>query len=100
MDLDEVNESQIVKKIKRYLEQAYPGVWYKIHGGPYQEAGIPDIVGCHAGQFYAFEVKRPTRRHKVSMSQKYQLDRLEKAGAKCGVVTGIQEVRAIMDPPK
>ena len=95
-DFEEVKEKTIVKSIRRFLDQAYPGVWYKIHGGPYQEAGIPDIVGVHKGRFCAFEVKRPKRMDKVTINQQYQLDRLKKAGAITGVVTSVEEVRSIM----
>lgn len=100
VDFDELSETQIVKQIKRYLERVYPGVWYKIHGGPYQEAGIPDIVGVHDGRFHAFEVKRPDKKHKVSMAQKYQIDRLEKSGAIVGVVTSVEDVKLLMNPQK
>ena len=95
-DFEEVKEKTIVKAIRRYLDQAFPGVWYKIHGGPYQEAGIPDIVGVYKGQFCAFEVKRPAKRDNVTLNQQYQLDRLKAAGAITGVVTSVEEVKKIM----
>jgi len=93
---DELDESTITKGIKKYLETRYPGVWYKIHGGPYQEAGIPDIVGCHDGKFFAFEVKKPKRKHKVTLQQEYQINRLSTAGAITGVVTSKADVARIM----
>lgn len=31
----------------------------KIHGSPYQEAGIPDLIGCFKGHFIGMEIKQP-----------------------------------------
>ena len=31
----------------------------KIHGSPYQEAGIPDLIGCFIGHFVGMEIKQP-----------------------------------------
>lgn len=94
---DSVKESQIVKGIKAMLEKEYGGVWYKIHGGPYQEAGIPDIVGVVNGHFFTLEVKRPEKRHDVSKQQRYQLNRLADAGAYTAVVTSVEEARNYME---
>ena len=33
---------------------------WKEHGGMYGTAGIPDIIACVDGRFYAFEVKTET----------------------------------------
>lgn len=30
-----------------------------MHGGPFQKAGVPDLVGCVNGRFFALEVKVP-----------------------------------------
>lgn len=32
---------------------------FKIHGGPTMMAGLPDIIGCHRGQFFGLETKMP-----------------------------------------
>jgi len=90
------NETQITRIILRKLRENFPGVWYKIHGGPYQEAGIPDIVGCYKGRLCAFEVKTPQKRTNVSLAQQYQIDRLTKAGALVHVVTSWDDVAFFM----
>lgn len=40
--------------------------WIKVGPGPYQEAGLPDLIGCVQGRFIAIEVKvkgnRPTEK--------------------------------------
>lgn len=49
-------EYRIVQNIKRLIRSR--GGWcVKIHGGPYQDAGTPDILACYKGRFIAIEVK-------------------------------------------
>lgn len=47
-------------KIRKGLEKEFPDSWWKkIHGGWFQDAGIPDLIGCVYGLFFAFEIKEP-----------------------------------------
>lgn len=49
-------EYRIVQNIKKLIRSR--GGWcVKIHGGPYQDAGTPDILACYKGKFIAIEVK-------------------------------------------
>lgn len=49
-------EYRIVQNIKKLIRTR--GGWcVKIHGGPYQDAGTPDILACYKGRFVAIEVK-------------------------------------------
>jgi hypothetical protein len=52
-------ETRLQRKIRKGLKRNVGGWWVKIHGGPFQAAGIPDLLGCVEGQFFALEVKRP-----------------------------------------
>jgi hypothetical protein len=54
-----VSEKEIVSKILRYLKTVPKCFAWKEHGGIYGTAGIPDIIACIDGKFYAFEVKTP-----------------------------------------
>lgn len=51
------SEKSIQAEILHYLNEA--GFFWKDAAGPYQQRGIPDIVGVLHGRFCAFEVKRP-----------------------------------------
>lgn len=85
-------ESNLVRKILKKLDMEYPmGVWYKIHTGPFQERGMPDIVGCLRGRFIAFEVKTPDNKKGVTNYQKLQLSRISSAEGKCTVITSAKE---------
>lgn len=85
-------EARLVKQIQKYLE-AKGAVFFKIHGGdsPFQEVGIPDLVGCYKGRFWAIEVKAPGG--KPSRIQVHQLERIHKAGGVALVVESLQEVK-------
>lgn len=50
-------ESRRQRKIRQELKAEVGGWWFKVWGGPFQQAGIPDILGCCCGLFFAFEVK-------------------------------------------
>ena len=69
--MTEKPETALTRKILKRLRQE-GGFWTKIHGGPYQSVGLPDIVGCHRGRFYGFEVKvrerdQPTARQSLTL---------------------------------
>lgn len=55
--------------------------------------GIPDIVGCYKGQFFAIETKAPGKKHNVSRNQKLRLQELDRAGAVAIVADGVEDVR-------
>lgn len=86
-------EAVLVRKILQKLKAEYGmGVWYKIHTGPFQERGVPDIFGCLRGRFIAFEVKTPDNKDGVTNYQRLQLDRIASADGKTAVVTSVKEV--------
>lgn len=72
-------ESRLQLKIRKALEAEVGGWWVKIHGGPFQAAGIPDLVGCVKGLFFALEVKRPGE-GKISPIQKVTIKKIIRKG--------------------
>jgi hypothetical protein len=52
-------ESRRQLRIRRRLEKDVGGYWFKVWGGPFQKAGIPDLIGCVQGLFFGFEIKEP-----------------------------------------
>ena len=52
-------EGELARAIIQALSARVGGFWCKIHGGPFQKAGLPDIVGCVDGKFFGIEVKMP-----------------------------------------
>lgn len=62
-------ESRLQKKIQDRLRREVGGWWFKQHGGPFTPAGIPDLIGCVEGLFFALEVKLPRKSSKPSAIQ-------------------------------
>jgi len=72
------SESRLVAKIVMGLEYEVGGWWVKIHGGPYQRAGLPDLIGCVKGLFFGLEVKLP--REDYDALQLYEAEKIERLG--------------------
>jgi hypothetical protein len=90
-----MKEAQIVKNIRKMLTDI--GAWHmKVLGGPRGRAGIPDIIGCHRGKFFALEVKRPETRNKTTPHQKREIMLINAAGGVSCVVTSVDEARAAL----
>ena len=91
------SEAKIQKEILAYLHKEVGGFWWKDAAGPYQQKGIPDIVGCHEGHFFSFEVKRPLV-GELSAIQRHTLAAINAAGGTAYVVTSVDDVRRVFDP--
>lgn len=87
-------EADIVAAILRCL-RTVPGCFaWKTHGGMYGTAGIPDIIACIDGSFFAFEVK--TAIGKATPLQETTIRKILAAGGTAAVVRSVDEVRAIL----
>jgi len=88
-------ESSIVTAIVRVAESL--GWWtMKIHGGPYQLAGVPDLLCLKAGRAVWLEVKQPGK--KPTPIQVRRMAEIEaKGGARCHVVTSKEQARTLLE---
>jgi len=95
-----MKESDLQKKIVGAL-RSYSGWWYVTHGGPFQEGGLPDIIGCYAGYFYGLEVKLPGKEHTLTPRQSHILNEIRKAGGKSAMVTSVSQAMDLVfgSPP-
>ena len=70
-------EKLFENKVKKWLDAN--NIWYfKVWGGLFQKAGIPDIVGCCNGRFIGLEIKASTG--KPSKLQLYVIDKIKSSG--------------------
>lgn len=87
-------EYRIVQKIKKYISSR--GGWVvKIHGGPYQDPGTPDMIVCYRGKFLAIEVKTP--RGVASPEQLATQDSIIAADGRAIITSSVDDVAAVMD---
>jgi len=93
-------ESRLVQRIVNTLESKFPGCYVrKIHGNPFQHAGIPDLVGCLDGLFFGFEVKTDTG--KTTKIQELEGESIRTAGGLHAVIRSPEEaVKVLKDSLK
>jgi hypothetical protein len=84
-----MREATIVRAIKVQLLKAGWFV-FKIHGGPLQIAGMPDLLCLRAGVYVWLEVKGPDGR--LSNRQQWIHEFLRGKGADVRVVRGVDEL--------
>lgn len=74
-------ESRLQTKIQKALQKEFPSsFFFKTHGGPYQRAGIPDIIGSVKGFFIGIEVKVPGRENTLTDLQQHTIDQINESG--------------------
>lgn len=89
-----MSEADIVRSITDCLRKRQ-GTWVlKVHGGPMQQRGIPDLPIVSNGRLYALEVK--TDVGKVSAIQRHEMRRLAEAGAVVAVVRSLADVKEML----
>jgi len=54
-------------------------------------AGLPDLIGCYRGRFFAFETKMPDKRSNTSVVQERIMQKIRDAGGLSQVVCTEQE---------
>jgi hypothetical protein len=73
------------------------GWWVKIHGGPFQIRGVPDILGCYKGKFVAFEVKVPGKEDTQSAMQLAIFARIRLAGGVPKLVSSATDATGVLE---
>jgi len=82
---------QVTNRILAYCKET-PGIWaVKIHADAIQGTGLPDIVGCCGGLFWACECKTPTGR--TTKLQRHTLDLITKSGGLAIVARSLDEFK-------
>ena len=87
-------EKDITAAIMRVLKAIPRCFAWKEHGGMYGSAGIPDVICCLDGRFFAFEVK--AREGRLTKLQKQTIHRIKIAGGYAYVVRTVEDVKAVL----
>jgi len=70
-------EAKVKKKVVQQLKLLDAYYFYPVTGG-YGRSGVPDIVGCYKGKFFAIECKAGT--NKPTPLQELNLEEIRKSG--------------------
>lgn len=96
-------ETRLVNRMRREIQARWPAAFVvKVHGNPYQAAGLPDLLvvleGTVGTTVVAIEAKaqragesRERALARVTLRQRDTLDRLSRAGAVAGVALTVEE---------
>ncbi len=87
-------EKDITAAIMRFLRMVPRCFAWKEHGGMYGTAGIPDVICCLDGRFFAFEVKTPDG--VVTKLQERTIHKIKVAGGHAYVVRSVEDVKAVL----
>jgi Holliday junction resolvase len=72
------------------------GFAVKIHGSPFQVAGIPDILACYRGRFIAFECKRAAGLP-ASKLQEWTMKQIRRAGGVALLIYAVEQATNELD---
>jgi Holliday junction resolvase len=90
MDSEKNIQSQIIKMLNKL-----PQTWVvKFHATPYSVNGVPDLIGCCKGKFFAMEVKTPEGT--TTTIQQYQQKMILKSGGICDVVRSVDDAAELI----
>ena len=86
-------ETQLKKRVLQFLKKEYPKAW--IHKASDRfTAGIPDLLICSGGKFYAIELKAGN--NQLTRIQQYTLRKIQAAGGKTSVCRSVEEVKEFL----
>lgn len=74
-------EGRVKQKLVRFLLslQPVPYLFFPVTGG-YGRSGIPDVVGCWKGRFFAIECKAEGKLGNTTALQEREMEKIREAG--------------------
>lgn len=87
--------ASIIRRLKDLKKNGMAIHWLKIHGGPMQRSGEPDLHVTLNGRSLWLEVKRPGEQ--ATELQNYRLSLWRDSGAKTAVISSVEELNEIME---
>lgn len=88
-------ESRLSRKIMDHL-RLKGAFCFKVWGSEHMMAGLPDIIGCYRGLFFAIETKLPESRNDVSPRQVYVHTLIKQAGGIAAVCCSTGEADKVL----
>jgi Holliday junction resolvase len=89
-----MKESALKRKVMKLLREKYLDAWFYAPSDKFY-SGIPDIIGCKNGKFFAIELKN--KKGVVSKIQQYTLGQIIKAGGQSTIARSIEDVISFID---
>ena len=88
-----LSETRLKEKVLAMLKKEFRGAWiYKTSDR--WKSGIPDILVCKAGRFFAAELK--VGNNKATRLQLYILKQIKRAGGRAAVCRSVDQVNNLL----
>jgi len=84
------SETKLKNQVIEYLRRELPSAWFYKSADRFT-SGIPDLIICKEGMFYAIELKVSS--NKATPIQEYVMREIRKAGGRVEVCRSVEEVR-------
>lgn len=89
-----LSETQLKNKVVQFIRKNYPSAWlYK--ASDRFTSGIPDLIFCKEGLFYAIELKAGT--NKATPIQGYVMRQITAAGGRACVCRSVEDVKRLIE---
>ena len=83
-------ETALQNRIRDAITKRWPDTYIiKVHGNPYQMAGVPDLLMCVQGKFIGIEVKMPG--NAPTALQYVHMERIKTAGGGAAWVNNVED---------
>lgn len=90
----ELSETRLKEKVLAMLKREFPDAWvYKTSDR--WKSGIPDILVCKEGRFFAAELK--VGNNKATRLQLYVLKQIRRAGGRVAVCRSVDQVKCLLN---
>lgn len=88
-----MSEAQLQKTVLAYLQSQ--GAWtVKVVAA--NKNGVPDILGCYKGKFFAIELKAPSVKEQGSALQEHQIALIKSSGGSAVVCNNLDHVKTFL----
>ena len=88
----------VIRNLKARRKAGEPIWWLKVHGGPQQQAGVPDLLICYYGLMLAVELKAGD--NQATPLQRETIRRIRAAGGVAEVARTPAEVERLLNHMK
>jgi BMFP domain-containing protein YqiC len=90
-------EGKVKGAIKAYLRTLVHCFFFMPAAHGYGVNGIPDIIGCYKGIFFAIEVKAPGKLRNVTALQRMQINQINQAQGWAIAADSVQHVHELFE---
>ena len=89
-----LSETNFKRRVIDYLKREYPKAWFYKSADKFT-AGIPDLIICLNGLFYAIELKVGS--NKPTPIQEVVIRKIQNAGGRAAVCRSLDEVKEFLE---